>query len=412
MVFICGGSRKSNLKTYKIGKNGGIKLIRVVNFTVDSDGISPATKQFGGVQGEHRATELIFTIQEALFKSLEVQVVNGAKLIYRFDGYDGEGGFCRSDTSELTTTQVTYPLENWLTEFGGIVKVVLVISLLKNDTTEMELYSFPALLQLKSLPEGREVEGESYESMSVLAQVAKDSASTAVSSAEAAVEAKEKTELARAALEGGTLWVFDGGDAEGNVDLDGDELADINTADIKFIIDGEMSGESENAVKNKVIKEYIDNLEKKIKSDVLKLAHPAGSYYWSSDPTDPSELFGGSWEQIEGKFVIAAGTYKDKNNVERTFEVGEVDGEYLHKLEIDEMPSHNHDVYMYCNYGGGSQTISGKFIIESNNYVSWSVGERTNINMGFLNTTNLSGDNIPHNNMPPYIVAYCWKRIS
>ena len=376
-------------------------MIRVVNFTVDSDGISPATKQFGGVQGEHRATELIFTIQEALFSNLEAQVVNGAKLIYRFDGYDGEGGFCRSGTSDLTTTRVTYPLENWLTKFGGVVKVVLVISLLKNDTTEMELYSFPALLQLKSLPEGREVEGESYESMSVLAQVAKDSASTAVSSAETAVEAKEKTELARAALEGGTLWVFDGGDAEGNVDLNGDGEANVNTADIKFVVDGEMSDKSDNAVKNKVIKSYIDNLIDKLKLEVwtqAKLdAHPVGSYYWSSDPTDPSKLFGGSWERIKDTFILAAG---DKYNE------GTSGGETETSLKTENLPK---DMGTMSALSWSNETADG---IISREQIFLDRIATEDLNAGTFGTAKytISGGGKAHNNMPPYIVAYCWKR--
>lgn len=209
--------------------------VRKIEYCVDTSGIQPAVKQFGGIQGEHRATELVFKIDKPLYDSLTAQGVDGAKLIYRFDGYDGQGGCSKSDIKDLTKENVSYLLEERLTRFGGIVKVVLVITLLKNDSTEMELFSFPALLQLKNLPEGTEVGGESHESMSVLAQVAKDSANVASNSAKVAVEAREKTERARAALEGGTVWIFDGGDAEGNVDLDGDGKTDYNVADVKFV---------------------------------------------------------------------------------------------------------------------------------------------------------------------------------
>lgn len=40
---------------------------------------------------------------------------------------------------------------------------------------------------------------------------------------------------------------------------------------------------------------------------LLLAAHPVGSYYWSSEATDPGELFGGTWERIKDKFVLAAG---------------------------------------------------------------------------------------------------------
>lgn len=381
--------------------------VRKIEYRVSADGISPSVKQFAGVQGDHKATELIFNIDTALYESLTEQLSDGGKLIYRFDGYDGEGGFCRSDTRDLMAT-VTYSLEEWLTRFGGVVKVVLVISLLKNDLTEMELFSFPALLQLKNLPEGTENDGESHESMSALAQVAKDSAKMAVSSAEVAVDAKEKTQLARAALENGTVWVFDGGDAGGNVDLDGDGIPDANTSNIKFVVDGEMSDSSENAVKNKVIKgyidsenmvknrvikEYIDNLMKQAKLD----AHPVGSYYWSSNATNPEDLFGGEWEAVKDKFILAAGD---------SYTAGQTGGEAEHILTVDEMPSHSHNVV--------SSSDSLRLVLNQSGVGVGSYAYADRLGNGYYNAwiTDVRGGDQAHNNMPPYEVAYCWKRIA
>lgn len=51
---------------------------------------------------------------------------------------------------------------------------------------------------------------------------------------------------------------------------------------------------------------------------IFDRAHPVGSYYWSSDSTNPSKLFGGTWEQVTDKFVLAAGN---------TYKVGAVGGE-------------------------------------------------------------------------------------
>ena len=42
-------------------------------------------------------------------------------------------------------------------------------------------------------------------------------------------------------------------------------------------------------------------------SQFLLRAHPVGSYYYSDDPVDPSTLFGGSWERLKDKFLLAAG---------------------------------------------------------------------------------------------------------
>lgn len=382
--------------------------VRKIEFTVSTDGIEPAVKQFAGVQGDHKATEVIFNIAPELYRNLTTQATNGARLIYRFDGYDGEGGFKSSDTAELIETQLSYELEEWITRFGGIVKAVLVISVLRDDLTEMELFSFPALLQLKNAPEGVDTDGINYESMSTLTQVAKDSANTAVNAKHIAVEAQEKTELARAALENGTVWVFDGGDVSGNVDLNGDGIPDFNTTNIKFVVDKEMSDASENSVMNKVIKAYVD----KVFNDAKLEAHPIGSLYYSFDATEPSVLFGGSWERIEGKFILAAGTYTDKNGEKRTFEVGGNDsGEYNHTLKIEETPSHKH--YLFSSRGIAVTDNKDEYAR------TWAVAGtdhpyviRTTDAVADYGLSDTKGGDQPHNNMPPYEVAYCWKRIA
>ena len=37
--------------------------------------------------------------------------------------------------------------------------------------------------------------------------------------------------------------------------------------------------------------------------------HPVGSIYMSLEPIDPSSLFGGTWERIEGRFLLGASAY-------------------------------------------------------------------------------------------------------
>ena len=38
-------------------------MIREINFTVSAETVTPLSKQFGGVAGEHNATKVIFTIE-------------------------------------------------------------------------------------------------------------------------------------------------------------------------------------------------------------------------------------------------------------------------------------------------------------------------------------------------------------
>lgn len=359
-------------------------MVRKIEYTVSESGIAPAVTQFGGVQGEHRATELLFSIDSALWAKLEGLVTNeGGKLIYRFDGYDGEGGVHRSDTASLVES-ASYLLEEQLTRYGGTVRVVLVVSLVKSDTTEMELYSFPAVLRLKGVPMGTESEDKNHESMTTLAEVAKSSAETAVKSAEAAVEAQGKTEQAKIALEGGTFWVFDGGNAKGEVDIDGDGVLDVTETDIRFVVDSEISDSSDNPIKNKVIKSYVDEISK----TVLLAAHPIGSLYFSSEATEPSELFGGTWERVKDKFILAAG---DK------YKAGESGGESEVTLTEEQMPKHQHAV-----------ALSDNGTLDQASF-NWVYNQTARLYAG-TDLAQYAGGDQPHNNMPPYEVYYCWQR--
>lgn len=223
--------------------------VRTIKFTVAENGITPAVKQFGGVQGDHKSTKVLFEIGASLFSDITAQADElGGSAIYRIDGYDGEGGVARSETNPLTANEIPYYLEEWITRYGGTVRIVLVISLLKDNTTEMELYSFPAILQLKNLPDGADTSGENYESMSTLSEVARDAADTAVQAAADAEEAKEQTELARAALEGDSIFIFDGNGTFGEIDP-------------LFVVDDTLSASSNNAIANSAVTQKFEELE-------------------------------------------------------------------------------------------------------------------------------------------------------
>lgn len=125
--------------------------------------------------------------------------------------------------------------------------------------------------------------------------------------------------------------------------------------------------------------------------DTLLLAHPVGSYYWSSNNTSPEKLFGGTWERVENTFIYAA---SDEHPV------GEKGGEETHTLTTEEMPSHTHYPPVAVTFGGSAGVKRSLFATSSD---FWSRGDAENA------VTETGGDQ-PHNNMPPYIAAYCWHR--
>ena len=112
--------------------------------------------------------------------------------------------------------------------------------------------------------------------------------------------------------------------------------------------------------------------------------YPIGSVYISFSSTNPSNYFGGVWEQIEDKFLLCCG---------KKYSVGATGGEETHKLTINEIPSHTHAFGGWIDWyaKGGTTGIIG-----------------TGASAG--NTSSRGGDQ-PHNNMPPYIAVYVWRRI-
>ena len=125
-------------------------------------------------------------------------------------------------------------------------------------------------------------------------------------------------------------------------------------------------------------------------ADAKLAAHPVGSYYWSSESTDPSTLFGGTWEQVKDRFVLAAGD---------SYAVGATGGEPTHTLAEAEMPAHNHTQYVTANENSGGTAARQ----------DWN-RDTTGLTLYEQCSTGMAGGGLPHNNMPPYIAAYCWKR--
>ena len=129
-----------------------------------------------------------------------------------------------------------------------------------------------------------------------------------------------------------------------------------------------------------------------IKAWVNETQHPIGSIYITTKNISPSNIFGGTWEQLKDRFLLACG---DKYNP------GTTGGEAEHTLTIDEMPSHSHD------------TINNKIIANDNDDypITFMNGTDARLSQNARGTFNVGG-NLPHNNMPPYITVYVWKRVS
>ena len=117
--------------------------------------------------------------------------------------------------------------------------------------------------------------------------------------------------------------------------------------------------------------------------------YPVGSIYISTDETSPAELFGGTWERIKDTFLLASGDI---------YEPGTTGGESEVTLTINEMPSHNHTVKGTVGAGGYAEGVSfGN---------SATPGYTSYVGMAGV------GGGKPHNNMPPYLAVYIWRKVA
>ena len=144
-------------------------------------------------------------------------------------------------------------------------------------------------------------------------------------------------------------------------------------------------------------KEYAD----KVAKDMLLAAHPVGSLYWSECATEPSELFGGEWERVKDKFVLAAG---DK------YSAGSNGGEAEHTLNEEEMPSHSHGIVSGDKYLIAATSSIDRYTVAQGTGMANVLTSAEMVVRATQGTYKVGGGKA-HNNMPPFETYYCWKRI-
>ena len=167
-------------------------------------------------------------------------------------------------------------------------------------------------------------------------------------------------------------------------------------------------------------------------SNMIDLIYPVGSIYMSVNSTSPSTLFGGTWEQLQDRFLLGASS---------NYTAGGTGGEATHTLTKDEMPSHTHtqnshnhtqNAHSHTSYNSNYNFVE----VEKNTNLMLSAGrqassgshhymysDKQNAVAEYSNTANAtatnqsatatnqnSGGGQAHNNMPPYLSVYMWKR--
>ena len=135
-----------------------------------------------------------------------------------------------------------------------------------------------------------------------------------------------------------------------------------------------------------------------IYSNFLLAAHPVGSIYQTISPENPSVTFGGgTWERIEGRFIMGASD---------TYPAGSTGGSATHRQTAKEVASHAHDIG--TNVSGTLMTVpQWKFYITSVSQVADPNGYKC-----YGMATNTTGDGEPMDILNPYYSVYTWRRVA
>lgn len=178
--------------------------------------------------------------------------------------------------------------------------------------------------------------------------------------------------------------------------------------------------------------------------------YPVGSIYMSVNSTNPHNLFGGTWEEINNTFLIAQGTSYAAGSTG-----GSASSAHTHPqvavttgtssaassggpsnntsgstaLTVAQMPSHGHR--LSYRTGVVATGTSGMYYFDVGTAGTWHTSgpslENTGSGSGHTHTLSSHTHTIAHthsieatttgaasntDNLPPYLAVYMWKRIS
>ena len=174
-------------------------------------------------------------------------------------------------------------------------------------------------------------------------------------------------------------------------------------------------------------------------TNILELVYPVGSIYMSVNSTDPGTLFGGTWTRLTDTFLLAAGsTYAADNGTHTTatggaatvqLQEGNLPSHHhsytappsatgSHTLAVAEIPAHYHQMRYNpgstsgAGYSWGGSKYTWSSATESSSGMKGAGGGKghTHSITGSSSSTGNTGSGTAHNNMPPYLPVYMWKR--
>lgn len=333
--------------------------IRTITWTVDEDmHVSPTRVQNAGVQGDDNATRVVF--------SLPAFLQTGHKLYIEY--VDGVSGYDKTDPLDVVDGAVGFDLPLKWTQHGGESTVRLVATKMIDNVETLVAHSKPecrirfdgrakAFAKIKSLIEGS-------------IQAAQDRIAKMIADAK--------------------VWI----DNVNGVYVGSGDMPD------GCVIQIDPEGEA-------------ITVEDWIRTEghaLVDMLYPVGSIYMSVNRVDPSVLFGGTWEQLKDRFLLGAGGL---------YNAGLTGGEAMHTLSGSEIPNHTHKGQLraygaadWWGYNSDEVGVAFRFSEENDSHCFTKINkDKTAVVSAYADTGSYGGSS-PHNNMPPYLAVYMWKRVA
>ena len=133
-----------------------------------------------------------------------------------------------------------------------------------------------------------------------------------------------------------------------------------------------------------------------IGNNLIDIIYPVGSIYFTASVVSPSTSIGGTWVRYaQGKCLFGV------DDADTDFALETTGGEKEHTLTVAEMPSHTHT--LDDNYRQLTQNGAIYHNDFQKAYTATTPGSA-------VDTTSATGGDQPHENLPPYIAIYIWKR--
>jgi microcystin-dependent protein len=148
-----------------------------------------------------------------------------------------------------------------------------------------------------------------------------------------------------------TLWQQSGGMYMWDATLDYPPYAHVIGSDDKEYIAQAPSGPSQSSGAVNPVNDSSFVYWKSLPRIMLDMIYPVGSIYMSVNATNPATLFGGTWQQIKGKFILSSNT---------NFPAGSTGGNNMKQLQPSEMPQHTHTVTAAASTNTPTVTTASK----------------------------------------------------